>query len=279
MRRIRIVGLCTGLAVAAGLALAAGVSAALPELGRCVSHAGGQYANSNCTTLSTAPKTKLFEWEPGAVANGFTIKGAGVTISLERYEGRINGGESATCTASNGKGLYTSPTTIEITQLELVGCADKPAKVICQTEAAEGNSTEGKINIYALDGVLGRVSGTKAGMLLTGTVPNPFPFGKTPLVWHFECGGKLTGKGGNNYAENGIIGELVATDKMSLTSRFRLAKNKITLQQAIRHFEGEAEEHELFQWSFLSEIPEFGNITVVTTPTITNEEALEIKAR
>jgi hypothetical protein len=270
--RRRIVGLGVGLALAAGSVLTASASAALPELGRCVSRMGGQYANNGCTTLSTTPKTKLFEWEPGALANGFTIKGTGLTITTEPSKTRM------TCSASAGRGIYTSATTAEITQLELTGCEEKSFKVKCQTEAAEGNSTEGRINVYPLDGALGKVSGTKAGVLLTGTVPNPFSFGQTPLAYHFECGEHLTGKGTQVFGENGVIGETIATDRMSLTSKLKFAKNVTTLKQAIRHFEGEADEHELVEILFgPCECIEAANL--VANPLITNEEPLEIKAK
>jgi hypothetical protein len=267
MRRSGIVGLGVGLVLAAGSVLVAGASAALPELGRCVAHVGGQYASGTCTALSKTPKTKLFEWEPGAVANGFAINGTSVTL-FDAF-----GGKLLSCPASAGKGVYASAATLEITQLELTGC--ESGKVSCQT-AAEGNSTEGRVLISPLDGALGKVSGTRAGVLLTGTKPNPFG-GSSGLVYNFECGGKLTGKGPQSIGYGSVIGETIPTDRMSLTSRLRFARNLTTHRQAVKHFEGESEEHELFEQVLGPE--EAGEVEVVTNPTITNEEPLEIKAK
>jgi hypothetical protein len=263
------------VALVAALALVASASAALPEIGRCVARAGGKYTSSTCTVPAKTGKTSLFEFEPGAVNNHFTLQAPAIT--MQQHNAEI-GEEKISCAASKGEGVYTSPTGLEITQLELTGCQDKSAKVLCQTEAAEGNSTEGKINVPLLEGALGKTSGTKAGLLLTGTVPNPFSYGKSNLFMHYECGGKLGGRGANVFVEFGVIGELVATDRMSPTWRLRFTKSIITLDQAIRHFEGEAEEHELWENVFLAGIDD-GFVNVVGVPTITNEEPLEIKSK
>jgi hypothetical protein len=269
-----------GVALVFGLVWVASASAALPEIGRCVAQAGGKYTSSTCTVLAKSAKTSLFEFEPGAVKNHFTLQGAGFVTELVPKVEIVAGPEKMNCTASKGEGVYTSPTSLEITQLEFTGCEVKTAKVKCQTEAAEGNSTEGKINLYPMPGKLGKTAGTKAGILLTGTHPNPFSFGTSPLVYHYECGGKLTGKAANMFVEAGIIGEVLVTDRMSPTWTYKFAKTLITHKQAITHFEGEAEEHELMEAALgPCECEAFGPDLWVSHPTITNEEPLEIKSK
>jgi hypothetical protein len=236
-----------------------------------VAQAGGKYTSSSCTVLAKTSKTSLFEFEPGAVNSHFTFAGTAFTQEGETSRQKVS------CTASRGEGVYASPTTVELAQFELTGCQVKSAKVTCQTEAAEGNSTEGKINVYRLDGALGKTSGTKAGVLLSGVVSNPIG-GSSNLVMRFECGGHLTGKGADIFVEGSIIGELIATDRMAMTSKLKFAKNAITLKQAITHFEGEAEEHELVEVVFLAG-GEVGFANWVGTPIITNEEPLEIKSK
>jgi hypothetical protein len=267
------VGLGVLAALVASLAFVGTAGAAIPELGRCVSAPGtGKYTANSCLVLSKKESTNLFEFEPGAVKNGYTTKGAAATLEGETSKSKIS------CKASVGSGTYSGTKESKVEKLEFTGCENKAAKVKCQTEAAEGNATEGKINNYPLNGILGKTKLTKAGVLLTGTVPNPFPFGTTPLLAHFECGGKLSGKGANIFVEGSIIGEVTATDKMSLTAKNKFAKNLTTGKQAITNFEGEAEgSHELTSVVFLSETPEIEHSNEVTTTTVTNEEALEIK--
>jgi hypothetical protein len=265
-----MVGLGIGTALAASLVMATGASAALPEVGRCVAKTGGKYTSSTCTTL--AKTSGAFEWEPGALAARFSFKVGTVT-----FENELERRKFTTCKAGGGEGEYIGSGEVKITKLEFTGCEFHEAKDRCQTEAAEGNSTEGKINFYALNGELGKITGTKAGILLTGTVANPF--GPTPVLGFWECGGKLSGKGIDFVVEEGVIGEVTATDKMSLTAKDKFAKNLTTGKQAITHFEGEADEHELVVRAFNSALAETQGMTAVMTWSITNEEPLEIKAK
>ena len=100
MRRIRMVGLGIGAALAVSLVLATGASAALPELGRCVKQKHGEYTTGSCTTKAAKKGAGFFEWEPGAVANGFSIKGG-----LTTFEAEVSGTKFA-CKASSGAGEY-----------------------------------------------------------------------------------------------------------------------------------------------------------------------------
>jgi hypothetical protein len=269
-----MVGLGIGAALAVSLVLATGASAALPELGRCVKQKHGEYTTGSCTTKAAKKGAGFFEWEPGAVANGFSIKGG-----LTTFEAEVSGTKFA-CKASSGAGEYVGSSEVKITKLAFTGCEVHSAKVPCQTEAAEGNSTEGEINFYALDGVWGKIKETKAGILLTGTVADPFepPLGPTPFLAHWECGGKLSGKGVNIFVEEGVIAEVTATDVMSLAAKEKFAKSA-TGKQAITEFEGEAEEHELVDHAFASALPETEPMNAVMTLAITNTEKVELKAK
>jgi hypothetical protein len=280
VRRARIVAAGVGMALAASVASVASASAALPEIGRCVAQAGGKYTSNTCTVLSKGAKTSLFEFQPGAVKNHFTLHWNSIVTQLVPAPNMSINEEKVNCYGPVGEGVYTSPTTLEITQLEFRGCENFRAKTVCNTEPTAPASA-GNINFYLpLAGRIGKTSKAKAGILLTGTHANSIG-GPSPLVYRYECtDNPPAGPGRQIFVEGGIIGEVLFTDMMLSEWLYKFGKTAIPHKQAITHFEGEAEEHELFEHaSGPCECFGEGPDLWISQPRITNEEPLEIKAK
>ncbi len=135
-----------GLYVVAMLAITAGAAsasafAAPPEIGRCVSHAGGKYTNNVCTKLAKGKTVGSFEWEAGAIRKKFA--GAGGVGTLETvHEVRV------TCKTETSDGEYTSPTTVGNIAVVFTGCESVGYK--CQTAGSAG----GEIATNPLAGTL-----------------------------------------------------------------------------------------------------------------------------
>jgi hypothetical protein len=268
------------VALVFGLVAVASASAALPEIGRCVAQTGGKYTSATCTALAKSSKTSLFEWEPGAVKNHFTLLWNSIVTQLVPAPNTSITEEKVDCYGPEGEGVYTSPTTLEITQLKFRGCGDRRAKTVCNTEPTAPGAWH-NINFYLpLIGRLGKTLKTKAGILLTGTHANSIG-GPSPLVYHYECGDNPpTGEGRHIFVEGGIIGEVLFTDTMLSEWLYKFGKTAIPYKQAITHFEGEAEEHELFEHvSGPCECFGEGPDLWISQPRITNEEPLEIKSK
>ncbi len=103
MRHVRTLGLCLLAVLALGAMVAGSASAALPEVGSCVEHAGGRYSDEACT-VKAHPKTRGdYEWVPHPF--GF---GANVEFDNHRFDGPG----------------HIGPTTIETTSGHQIYCAD-----------------------------------------------------------------------------------------------------------------------------------------------------------
>src|SRR5207245_2292575 len=103
MRRLRIMTLCLVGACGCGVLAVSSASAALPELGRCVSEPGkGAFTRSSCAPLSKT-HTGNFEWLPGPGASPAVKENFNGALLETVNGGRIN------CTAIQLFGEYTGP--------------------------------------------------------------------------------------------------------------------------------------------------------------------------
>lgn len=181
MRRFRLIGVGALAAVAMSATMVASASAVAPELGRCVSHAGGKFTNNICTKFATAKVVGSFEWEPGAIKKKFT--GVGGAATLETVHA-----VKVSCKTEASKGEYTGPKTVGNIGVVFTGCESLGNK--CKTPtSAEGeivtNPLAGEIvwEKFSLAGI-----GTKAAIKL---VPQ-----SGELFVEFQCGpanAKVTG--------------------------------------------------------------------------------------
>jgi len=142
MKRVRLValGLVSVLATGAALATSAWALEA-PEIGRCVSHAGGKYTNSVCTKLAKGTKAGSFEWEPGAVKNKFSGVGGAATLETVKKV-------KVSCKTEASRGEIKSPKTVGNIEVTFTGCESLEFK--CSTPGAK----EGEIVTNDLAGTL-----------------------------------------------------------------------------------------------------------------------------
>ncbi len=112
-----------------------------PEIGRCISHAGGKYTNNVCTKAAKGKAVGSFEWEAGAIKNKFT--GAGGVGTLETIKG-----VRVTCKTETSDGEMTSPKTVGNIAVVFTGCESAGFK--CKT----AHSAEGEIETNPLAGTL-----------------------------------------------------------------------------------------------------------------------------
>jgi hypothetical protein len=273
MKRIRIMGLCLVAAFAIGAVASATASAVTtipPEIGRCVATgAGSNFTSNKCTTEDVGDGT--FSWIPGAVAAKFTAVGGTGTLESIPSKGKIS------CKTVSSSGEYTSNKTEFVTATIFTGCENKAAKVKCESSKANGNSTVGTIINFPLVGEFGMITKpTKAGVDLSGVVAAGPPF-STNLLANFECGAKTQGDGtgAQLFVEGDVIGEIVATNGMSLTSKLKFDKTALGAQKP-ENFEGGPNTH-LITWLFTGGPPAVESSNEVTTTTTTNEEALELR--
>ena len=143
MRRARVVAVCVA-SVLSLCALGAGAaSAAAPEFGRCLSHAGGKFTDAGCTTAALAGKGK-FEWVAGVLKSKFTLKVTSGSSVMEPVAGT-----AVICTGMTGSGEYTGPKTISYGPISLTGCT------AAGLECASTGAAVGEIVTSPLEGVLG----------------------------------------------------------------------------------------------------------------------------
>ena len=142
MRRLGLTWLCLAAAIVASAVAVAGASALeAPEMGRCVSHAGGKYTNNVCTKLAKGKAVGSFEWEAGALKKKFT--GSGGTGTLETTRG-----VKVTCKSESSDGEFTSATTVGNIAVIFASC--ESANFKCQSAKAAA----GEIVLNPLAGVL-----------------------------------------------------------------------------------------------------------------------------
>ena len=141
MRRLRLIGFCVVVVLALGVLAVGSAWAQAPEMGRCVSHAGGKYTNNVCTKLAKGKKVGSFEWEAGAVKNKFS--GTGGTGVLETV-----GLAEVVCRAEASHGEFTSSKTVGNVAVSFTECESGGYK--CNTVGAK----EGEVATNPLSGTL-----------------------------------------------------------------------------------------------------------------------------
>jgi hypothetical protein len=130
MQRLGRIVACLGAASAISVIMTTSVWAQAPEIGRCVAHAGGKYANNVCTKLAKGKTVGSFEWESGAIKNKFT--GVGGVGTLETVKG-----VKVSCITESSDGEFTSVKTVGNIKVVFTGCESVGFK--CNsTGAAEG---------------------------------------------------------------------------------------------------------------------------------------------
>jgi hypothetical protein len=139
--RPRCLGVLTAAAVVLSAVVASAAWAAAPEIGRCVSHAGGKYTNNICTKAATAKVKGSFEWEPGAVKNKFTGTGGVGTLETVHLATVI-------CKVEKSAGEMTSSKTVGNVSVTFTGCESAGFK--CSSAGA----AEGEIATNPLSGTL-----------------------------------------------------------------------------------------------------------------------------
>ena len=141
MKRLGRVAACLAVVSAVGGTVAANAWAEAPEIGRCVSHAGGKYTNNVCTKLAKGKAVGSFEWEAGAIKKKFTT--AGGTATLETIHN-----VQVSCKSESSDGEFTSAKTVGNIVVRFAGCESLGYK--CTT----AGSSEGEIVTNPLAGTL-----------------------------------------------------------------------------------------------------------------------------
>jgi FG-GAP repeat len=224
----------------------------LPELGRCLKLGSktGKYRTAACTTASAGEDTGAYEWQPWpGVDNG--LHGAGGAVKLETI-----GKSKLRCQESALTGEYTSAQRATAT-LVLRGCEASGAfGGKCQTRYA--NVGELVTGILHLE--LGLVkSGAKPS---TGLASSP-SLGRDLTT--FTCGEATYQLAG------GVVGTVTKLDAMTTALKLKLKATKG--KQAPEALEGMAPETIALISSHGEE-----QAGLTTTISLSNEEALEIKA-
>lgn len=174
MKLFRMMGLGLAGALLASVVAVTSAWAVAPEMGRCVTHAGGKYTNNVCTKVATGKVKGTFEWEPGAIKNKFT--GVGGVATLETVKAN-----KVSCKTEASSGEFTSPKTVGNIAVTFTGCESLGFKCV-SAGAAEGevrtNPLAGTLVWEAFSLTTGR--GTKVAIDL---VPQ-----SGELFVEFQCG-------------------------------------------------------------------------------------------
>jgi len=203
MKRMRIVGLCLVAAFALS-AIGAGSASALPEVGRCVSKAGGKYLTASCTTKGKG----TFEFVKGAVLKKFTATAG---------EGKLYGATKTEikCATQTTVGEYAevsgSIKGVKKVEAKFNGCEYALLGVPCQTKGA----ASGEILTTKLKGALEYVgTGKKAGVALTPEVKKKgFTLFECPAAGAEVYVGEGPGKGHET-----VLAEIGPANVMATTS-------------------------------------------------------------
>ena len=261
--RIVLAALLGALALGA---LSATAAAALPEIGRCVSQAGGKYRDSNCTAKASLKSPGSFEWKKNPVNAGFTAAGGEFRIQTA-------GGVELHCETSAERGEYViALNTKEVHHVVITGvrCEVPLLDADCQTKGASAF----EIVSSALKGKLAYVSGRHTPAAVLGQLLAPEM--KAGPFREWECpavGASLREANGPEGGHATVIATIGPLNVMSLTftERYRGSKGI----QEPQHIEGSTVIDNLEQ--SINGGP-FERADQTGELTITNEEPLEIKA-
>jgi hypothetical protein len=258
MRRVRTIGACvTGVLVLSAV-LATAAMAVPPELGKCVAMVGGKFANSACTAPGSG-KTAKFEFkaaEKKKFALALVPATNGIAATLETV-GKVK----ITCTAGTGAGEYTGEKTAS-DKLKLTGCVDQTIVAKCTSTGA----AEGEIVSNEFEEEFGLIVGGEkptVGVLIKVKAPST-----SEAV--FVCG-TVTAT-----VEGAAIGVFLKGD--SQKTIFKVKFTEAAGKQKNEKFEGGVAESLstklLVGTETKTEVSGFK-----AAATITNEEALEVKAK
>jgi hypothetical protein len=263
MKRMRIVGLALVVVFALG-AFAASSAFALPEVGRCVAKAGGKYTESNCVTKAKTG-TGTFEFVKGAVKTGFTSVGG---------EGVLEGasGTNVVCTSQTATGKYDADGTagaikgVEEVVSTFQGCAIPTFGITCNSK---GHAT-GEIVTSSLEGNLGYINKAKkeVGQEL-------HPKLKGGAFAEFECGGGAVKIVTKSKTTNCIIAPVEPVNVSATTIKQKYSTDG-KAHQVPNHFEKTPTKICQLESSLNGGETEDSGQLLQTT--VTNEEALEVKA-
>ncbi|HXR28374.1 MAG TPA: hypothetical protein VN772_02265 [Solirubrobacteraceae bacterium] len=253
-------------AVAIG-AISAQAAAALPEVGRCVAQAGtGKYKDAGCREKAGAlTSEKAFEWKRNPLNGKFAAVGGKAVI--ETAEGVVLecGSESATgeyLTTTSTKAVKNVVMVLEDCQVPLLGGA-------CHSPGAEA----GRIVSNKLKGKLAYISGKGTKTPVVGQLLAPEGTG---VFREWECFGgatRIREAAGAGKGHATAIAEVATLNTMSatLSETYKGAKGV----QESQHIEGSTALYNL-EASLNGGTAQLADQAFATT--ITNEEALEIKA-
>jgi hypothetical protein len=264
-----MMGLCL-VAAFALTAIGAGTASALPEVGRCVAKAGGKYKNSNCT--ETAKTGGTFEFLKGAKSEteGVKFTSAGGEGVLE-----TKAGTKVVCKTQSATGKYDQDSGI-IKEVENVvakfnGCGIPALGIACNSK---GSGTE-EIVTKSLHGPLGYISGEKTKTPVVGQELTPDV--KLGAFAEFECGGgaaSVVVKEGAEKGGNCIIAPVEPANTMGTSVKQHYSGSAGV--QNPQHFQNLKPPICNLESSLNKGAAERATQALETT--ITNEEALEIKA-
>jgi hypothetical protein len=274
MRRARIAAICLAAGLVSG-GLAASNALGAAEIGRCVAQAGtGKFKDANCTEKAgTKIEEKQFEFKKGGEALGYTAAGGEGVIETVS-------GSKLVCKARNETGKYDddSGTIKEVEEVVMTfkGCELPIFSASCQNPGAPA----GEITTLPLKGPLGYISGEKTTKPVVGLELTPET--AKGVFEEYECAkgaikfivkgeeGAVEGKTGGNC----VIAPFSEVNVMSASFQQTYSGEKGV--QNPQHFQ-------LATSKFCNLIVNsnggaFERMTWAITSTITNEEALEIKA-
>ena len=266
MKRMRIVGLCLVAAFALS-AIGVGSASALPEIGRCVSKAGGKYTDGNCTKTG---KPGTFEFVKGAEKLKFTSAGG---------EGKLQGatGTEIKCTTQSATGEYLVKTgaikEVHNVTAKFNGCELPLFGAACQTKGAAA----GEILTTKLKGKLSYTSGKKTPAVKVNQGLSPEVKKKGFTL--FECpavGVEVYVGEGPEKGHETILADIGPVNTMATTATetYEGSGGK----QVPNFIEGKGTVIDNLESSLSGPKGTFERSDQVLTTVITNEEALEIKA-
>jgi len=276
---MKIMGLCL-VAVFAVTAFAASSALALPEIGRCTSSTVGKYKNNACTEKASSTEkgnTNKFEFHKGAAAEGVGSTG----FSSAGGEGVLEtvSGTKITCETQSASGKYDQDAGL-IKEVEGViatfkGCSLPLLGVKCNTVGAP----EGEIKTNLLKGPLGYISGEKTKTPVVGQELTPEKAKGQFAAFECTSSVKVVVKGKEGAVEgktggNCIIAPVENANEMSLTAK-QVYKGSGGKQEP-QHFQLGTSKYCNLESN--TNGGAFEAATQALTTTVTNNEALEIKA-
>jgi hypothetical protein len=262
-----MMGLCL-VAAFALTAIGAGTASALPEVGRCVAKAGGKYKDSNCTAKVTSGGT--FEFTKSGEKLNFTSAGGEGVLETKS-------GTKVVCKTQSATGKYDadgSPASIKEVEnvvAKFFGCGIPALGIACNSAGAGPE----EIVTKSLHGPLGYISGEKTKTPVIGQELTPDV--KLGAFAEFSCGGgaaKVVVKEGAEKGGNCIIAPVESPNVMSTTAKQKYSGSAGV--QNPQHFQNLKPPICNLESSLNGGAAERATQALETT--VTNEEALEIKA-